>query len=408
MSWLDKIPDNIIIRTGDRREYQPQWLNAKKSVEYNVTEFNFPGLAGTLVKRQLPRGARYSLELFFQGEDHLDLREAFETSAADPRDWTIIHPFYGSMVVQPLGFEFDNSGYNVSKVTGTVVETITEDAPKTEEYPPDKIVADKSNLDAVFAESFAADVQPDTNDINNMSANNQNLYKLGSKRILTTVDSQEYFDLFNKAEAAVINATADPLAAISALQTAITYPSKFADSVTNRLTTLFDQFSLLRTSLATIISPSSKKIYENNAAAIISSMSQAAATPQDGDYENRDDVYNTIELVLSAYNTYLADLDTLQTDNGGNTESFIPDSSSIMGLSQLVNYTLSNLFNIAIDSKQERAIFVEDDTNVILLAHRFYGLDATDSTIDTIVQNNNIGLNEVLHIRKGRRIIYYV
>jgi len=73
----------------------------------------------------------------------------------------------------------------------------------------------------------------------------------------------------------------------------------------------------------------------------------------------------------------------------------------------LVNYTISNLFNIAINAKQERSIIVEDDTNLVALAHRFYGLAPDDSTIEDLMLGNKIGLSELLIIKKGRKISYY-
>jgi len=78
-----------------------------------------------------------------------------------------------------------------------------------------------------------------------------------------------------------------------------------------------------------------------------------------------------------------------------------------------VLYTLrmqheSELFEIAISAQQERSILCDSDTNVILLAHRFYGLLIDDSTIQRVMDNNSIGLSEILDIKKGRKILYYV
>jgi hypothetical protein len=77
-------------------------------------------------------------------------------------------------------------------------------------------------------------------------------------------------------------------------------------------------------------------------------------------------------------------------------------------LTNLINFTLSNLFNIALGAKQERFVFLETDSNVILLAHRFYGLVPDDSTIDELIEQNEIGLTEILNIKAGRKIIYFI
>ena len=95
-----------------------------------AVEFNFPGVSGSLVSRRLPKGRRYALELYFQGEDNTTIADAFETSADDPRPWTLSHPLYGQLTVQPLSLSFDNSKMNSTRVTGTVVETITDQYPR--------------------------------------------------------------------------------------------------------------------------------------------------------------------------------------------------------------------------------------------------------------------------------------
>jgi len=73
-----------------------------------------------------------------------------------------------------------------------------------------------------------------------------------------------------------------------------------------------------------------------------------------------------------------------------------------------MNFTLSNLFAIALNAKQERSIVLEEDNNLVNLTHRFYGLDAADENIDEFILNNNIGISEHLLIKKGRILRYYV
>lgn len=405
MSWIDKVQTQLVIIMGDGEPFSPFWLNATKSKEYNVTEFDFHNLPGTLVSRTTPRGVKYELELYFQGEDHLDISEGFSKSADDPRPWTISHPLYGSITVQPTSLSFDNTKYNVSKITGTVIETITEDSPKTFIDPTDKIATDKVNTDEVFAQSFATEVIPETTEINKMSANNTSLYKEGVKGIKSAIDAEEYFNKFNTANTAILNATSKPLEAIRTLQAVINYPAEFRDGVRNRVNVLLNQFNILRASISTLLKRTEKKIYENNAGTILSAIAYAAST---GEYGNRNDVISVIDTLTSTYDLYIGDLDSLESDNGGKVGSYIADPDSLIALNSLINYTISNLFNIALNSKQERSILCEDDTNVILLAHRFYGLKADDSTIEEIINNNAIGLNELLQIQKGRKIVYYV
>jgi hypothetical protein len=123
---------------------------------------------------------------------------------------------------------------------------------------------------------------------------------------------------------------------------------------------------------------------------------------------NAPAVYSVIDSVLSVYNSYIENLDSIQTENNGTIDSYIPSFEPLQNLSGLVNFAVSNLFTIAFGARQERTLFLENDSNVIILAHRFYGLNVNDSTIDDFINTNGIGVNEYYEILKGRKIIYYV
>lgn len=406
MSWIEKIATEFIITCGDGKQYKPLWLNATKSKDYNVAEFEFPEVSGTLVYRGKPKGAKYNLEIYFQGADHLDQSLSFEQSSDDSRYWVISHPFYGNINVQPTGLIFDNTKYNVSKITGTVIETITEDNPKISIDPVDRVKDEKIAMDEIFIDAY--DIIPDTAAINTMTENTRRIYLEGIKLIKLDVDAELYFNLFNTANSLISNAASDPLAAIEAINAMISMPSLLTASVKSRVNSFSDQLAILHGKVDVILYKDDKKLHQNNGGMIIASQCVSAATPITGDYTNRNEVVAIIETIVDDYNQYIEDLDALQTDNGGDLDSYIPDANALIALNKLLNFTISSLFIIALGAKQERTIYTEEDTNLILLAHRFYGLKADDSTLDEIIKNNNIGQNELLQIRKGRKIIFYV
>lgn len=406
MSWIENIKHDLVITTGDKVDYKPQWLNASKAKEYNVSEFNFPTVDGTLVYRQTPRGRRYNLEIYFQGEDHLETSSKFETSADDPRAWVISHPFYGRLLVHPISLTFDNSVYNITKITGELLETIEDENPKTTRDPADDISIQKESVDESIADTFATDVKPDTTDINTLSDINNNAYEEGKKGIKLDIDSSSYFNAFNTANSAILNATEAPFKAMAELQAMINAPALFITGVKNRISTLIRQFEKLRTSVTTIFSRSGKKIHEATSGTLISALTLGAIT--NTDYKNTDEVLDTIEDILANYDLYISDLDSLQTDDNGEPTSFIPDAGVQIALNNLIVFTVNNLLKIAVNAKQKRTIILEEDNNVIVLTHRFFGLDATDENLDEFINLNDIGISELLQIRKGRPISYYI
>lgn len=418
MSWIERIKNDLVITTGDGKQFRPDYLNPTKSKEYNVAQFNFPGVAGTLVKRNKPQGAKYNLEFYFQGKFNIEEVKIFEVSADDERPWVLSHPIYDELIVQPISISFDNSNLNVTKVLCTVIETITEDNPKVTTDPVDRIANEQKDLLGVFESQFGG-VEIDVSGIKLLQANSDVIYNDAYGKIKLTIDATEFSNRYQNARAAFLDATAKPVAAMQKMNDFITYVAEFkvevevigdfnVSAVKNRIDILRAQYESIVSTIDTVTGAVNKAIFANNVGVIISTMCLSSSTPEQGDYGSANDVLSAMESILDVYNNYLDDLDSLQSENGGAPDSFIPDFSALIALSNLVTYTVANLYNIALNSKQERSIICEENTNLIILAHRFYGLTIDDSSILTMMRTNNIGLNGILQIRKGTRIVYYI
>jgi hypothetical protein len=61
---------------------------------------------------------------------------------------------------------------------------------------------------------------------------------------------------------------------------------------------------------------------------------------------------------------------------------------------------------MSFQTKRERIVYTDKKTNVILLTHRYLGMDDEDENIATMIQTNNIKLTELFSIEKGREIKY--
>jgi hypothetical protein len=361
---------------------------------------------GTLVSRGTPKGRKYNVEMYFQGEFHLDFAAIFDEATDDPRPWQLIHPLYGSLFVQPVSLNYDNTAHNVTKVTGTLIETIIEDRPKVSIDPPDQI----ANLaDIVFdfsALAVSSKLRPLTlQNVDTLRKNTISVFNVGKKSIFDTVSFEQYFNLFNTALTEIQNATAEPLAAIRAVQAVINEPFNFAANVKVRIDTLKSQFDILVTTVANLTGLNDKRIFENNASNIVSAMALSSVTNYQ--YNNREDVLFVIESINDYYNLLLTTLDSLQTESG-EEESYHPDVDTMISLYNIVNYTLANLFNVAVEARQQRTLILEEDSNPIILTHRFYGMSDGDENLDRFINDNQIGISEMLQLKKGRRVVYYL
>lgn len=404
MSWLEKVKTEFVIKTGDGVEYRPDWLNANRGKEFHITEFNFPDVNGTLVYRTTPKGQRYNLELYFQGENHLDLASNFMLSANDRRAWTLTHPYYGRIIVQPTSISIDNSNSNISKVTCPVIETITDIFPKGSQDPLANIQNSATTTSAAFAKSFGQ-ITPTPTTINLLNLNvlraYRNMLKATGEGMINNV-----VNAYNEAVSFIAEAATEPIEAMQKTQALLVMPASFALSAQQRFAVLTTQLNGQRNDLQNIVKKTEKKAYESNVASTLTAISLTAATPLENDFAYQIDALNAVDILLDGFNQYVADLDSLSTNNNNSPTSYIPDYESLKNLSELVNFTASNLFNIALNGKQERSFLLEEDSNWVVLTHRLYGL--TDDNLNTLIKNNNAGLKEALNVEKGRLIKYYV
>jgi hypothetical protein len=407
MSWIERAQNNIIITTGDGQTWEPDYFIGSKTVDYNTTIFNFPGVEGSKVDRRKSQGAQYQLQLFFQGENNVEDSDAFELSARDSRPWNVSHPFYGELLLQPTKMKLDRAKFNVTEITVDVIETIPDDYPQS--------VVNVESKAQEFFESFASespnvfnDVEIAPEDVNTLSENNDQFFEISSPKVTDQDAFNEYFNLFNEASNAILNATAEPLQAISKARAVISYPALLNETVRTRLNLFIEQLNFINLNFNNIETVSEKKIYENQAGNMISGMIQTAVTPLPNDYNNADDVLAISSEVINYYNDYLENINNLQTNTNDLEGSYAPSFESISILEESVFFMSSQLLNIALGAQQKRIFVLTEDSDVITLTHRFYGLDSNDENIDDFIRNNKIGINEMFEISKNREIIYYI
>lgn len=404
MSWQDNI-DSIVftITTGDGKLYTPKWKNAARSIEYNASQFEFVNVEGTLVLRQEPKGAKHDLEFYFDGTNAISEGNNFEISARNNKPWTVKHPFYGNFECQPLSLNQDNTQLNCSKFTVQVIETISTVYPVSLTIIEDVISA---SVAAVNAAQEPVYENSGTQNLTALKTKVNLLDSIYSKIIGTDSELLAFKKIVNNAVVEIESATSTPLSIIRATIAVINYPATIVQTVESRINTFEESINMLVDNLDG--TRENKFEFEVLSGAMIAAILLSASTNITTDYETRSMVLAIQARISTLYVGFITNLDALQTDRADSDDSYIPDFNSMNELNQAVNFSVNNLFNIAFEAKQEREYIVDYDTNLILLTHRFYGLDPQDANIDKFIRTNNIGLREMLCIEKGRKIIYYV
>lgn len=414
MSWKERANNKLTIITGDGIPWDFTWKDPSMEIEYNITLFEFPEVEGTFADRRERKGIRIPLTIFFIGDNHIDKWAAFRVSADDKRHWIMKHPYYGTMNVQPIRMGVDQSGENVSKIQIELIETIVEDNPKITRKPQDEINFRATQMQDLRAVSFANTVpSPNIKTVNFVRNQTIKNYEKGKKALKSTLDSEKYFQLFTDASNKILTFTSDPLATIRSIQAMVNAPFQFANTVKARIALLVAQVELLNTSVDTITGKQQKASYDTMVSEIVASMAQASVTTQNSDlnvedYQNATDVVDVVETLQDNYDTYAKNIDSIQSDTGTEEDGYMPDPTNQRDIQDLIDYTCSVLMQIALNGKQERSIILEYDSNPIVLAHRFYGLQDDDSTIDYLIKTNGWGMSENEIIRKGTKVIFYV
>lgn len=211
----------------------------------------------------------------------------------------------------------------------------------------------------------------------------------------------EFQNTLNEGLKAIDNLLEKPLNAIQTAQNFLDLPATYERAIQGRVAQYESIYRRLKQSIETV---ADKKYFEAMGGTILSLISVVSVTPITGDYILVSDVENIFNKINSLYSDYRQTLDELSVSMYDINNTYIPDATAQTELNPLINFVISNLYVIAMEAKRERIIVTTKETNIILLVHRYLGLDANDENIDTFKKMNNLYFNELFSIKKGREI----
>lgn len=403
MSWRERL-DNIrfSIKTGDGKEFFPLWKNGEKSKDFNISKYDFINVEGSFIDRKQPQSSKYPLVFWFQGDDNIDQANEFEISANDPRLWTIEHPFYGTIKGQPTNLKRNDQNYNVTEVTVTFWESLTEDYPTSEISLTDETRTKTDALNLTALNFTVENVVPQPADINNMKDLTP---VIGGKFEPTLDDFNTYRATVAKAFVSVDNLITDTETALKDFQEVVNAPALFVDSVANKLSSYVDAYETMKETIDNVFS---KYQFESTSASILAGMCLSAINAQSSDFITRDDIETANDQIVSVYQDYLVTLDNAQVSIYEIENAWLPTLEIQQSLLDLITFTSNSLFLLSFNARQERTFELKKDSNLILLTHRLLGLDANDENINTFREINNIKNKELYKIKQGRSIKYFV
>jgi hypothetical protein len=410
MSWKERIENvQFTIKTGDGKEYKPLWKSGAKNKAYNVSSYNFINVPGSFTDRKQPQAAKFPLVFFFKGEDNIEQAQRFEDSADDKRPWTIKHPFYGDIKGQPLNLVRGDSSYNVTELTVDFWESINADYPAAVTSINNVIQEKTVTTASLAAKNYESKVNPVPADVQTLQ-NSINDNKSAFNKLFSSANSSKaiYEAQVSEALGKAANVSNEPLDAITSIQALSTSPSLLSQPVKFKLQSLRIVYDKLVSFISEEKTVNDNLYFEANTAAVVASMCQCTTVALDADYVTTVQIEQITTSIVDVYNNYLSVLDGLQVNISDSLENYMPDPLTQTSLYDLVAETSANLYSLAFNAKQERKIEVSKDTNLILLTHKYIGLDAADKNIEEFRIINNIKSEKLFIIKKGTIIKYFV
>ena len=403
MSWKDRLENRkLIITTGDGKVYEPYWRSSEKEKDFNASRYDFIDVSKSLIDRKRPQSNKFPLVFFFQGDDNIEQCDAFEESANDSRFWKMEHPFYGTIKGQPLKLKRNDDSFNITEVSVEFWESISEDYPLSEISSRDKTLSKVNELNSLGVAMMVENSTPDSSNIIQVK---DSINSVSSNQSPDLVSFNDYQNLTTKALKAADKLISDTETALQAAQDVISSPPSFETPVQRRIKSFIKAYYQMKELIDDVFS---KIYFEGQGASLIASICQSAMNPMENDYITRSDIENVNEQILEIYSDYLNVLDINQVQLYDTDNSWIPNSAIQSQLYSLVSFVSNNLFQLSFDARQERIFILPEDSNLIVLCHRFMGLDSEDKNMELFRKINNIKNKELYSIKKGREIKYFI
>ena len=351
MSWLDRYTKNLIITTGDQKQYTLFTRPAfSRELDFNSGDFQFVDVEGELVKKRKLRSRKFPLEFYFIGENHIEDSKLFEDSLKNEKPCIIDHPYYDTILAQILAVKFDDTELNITKVTCVAVETINDEGVRIVSNPLDVISLKQIEITSLISEE--PNITPTITDIDTLKENTTANYGDAIKIIKIPAEAEEYFNAYNEAITTINAITASPILAMQALTNFLLLPAQFTANVQDRINTILTQWHRLRLSLNALTSVTSKRLYEYQGSCLISSLCVAAVSPLENNYANASAALGIIDSIQEAHSQYQSDLDDIQSNNAGDPTAYVPGFNIQNGLNDLVLLTTANLYSLALSGRK--------------------------------------------------------
>lgn len=418
MSWKDDVKNDLVIVTGDGNEYRPLHVNHRKREGLSAVPLEYNEIDGADVRRGASSYRIFPLEVYFQGENHIELVKEFEVSSRNRKPWVVYFPLYGNITCQPTVLSYDDSSPSVTKVTGDLWET-TERVSGVS-IDPKQRTREFINLSSISLSKSISIEDASIANPTTIAATMEGTNKAFLKGAVTNIDLQSINNAIAKSNSYLSNIGSDPILYMNQLAYVFRAPAMFYNTISKRIDIFEASYNDLKNAAKSAVSLFDKLFFEKTGAMVMTGIAETVITTADdianfqdieislkSELVSQRDVLLLIDRVNAIYTDYINEINGLQSSVDNRLDSYFPDPLTIGNIKATINQATGSLFAIAKNSKQERVYTLKEDSDIINIVHKFYG-NYDNDVIQEFIEVNSITMKEHVLIKKGRTLTYYV
>lgn len=394
--WQDRIREAAYTSPVGTRTIFGGYEDVSMSAEKKTTAFDFPDADGTYIQDLGPKGRRYPLRVFFWGNDYDIQSNAFFDSLLEVGTGKLEHPVYGVVSVVPFG-RIKRRDDLVTAANQAVFElefweTNSLIYPIAQEDLGGKVVSSVSEFNQEQVKTFK--LQDLSTAIKKVSFRNDLLSKINyvSDSLLASasLSSSVLNDFINTRDSIIRNVnTASLLTMGYQSLTLLQAPSK-----SGALPSAYDNLLLLD-------APESVNQLRLNDLFATGALAASILSAVKNKYISKTQAIESAEKILSQF-----DKVNLWRETAFNVLGEIDTGEAYEKLQEAVALLTAHLVRISFSLLQEKSIIIDRDRTIIDLCAELYG--EIDGTLDFFINTNNLSGSEILELKRGREIVYYV
>ena len=418
MGWEERIKEASYTGPSGKK-FVFGWDETEESFDHKASVFRFPNKDGAEIPDQGTGEHRFPITTFTNGDDYDLEAQKFMDILAEKGNGVLVTPLYGTKSVQPTNIK------RIDKVTeegnqATISVLFLESkkilVQETKEDVKKKIEQSQDDFDKETPEEFETQKRTDSpQDLANSEARfTRNISTIDELLGPIAVLNDEVNSFFNAVSLSLNSNLTDlvgkPLTLASQTLSLIKAPARIVQSFALRIQGYTDLATELR-NRATIgnITNDTRNTLLETRFMLSGCVAALAETMLLEDFKTKADALVAAQILqdFHALNRDFIEGEESKFQNSPLELLLYGDSEEAKNLLAIVERSANQLIVTSFDLQQERTIELARDRNIIDLSFELFG-NFDGATLDTLINTNNLKADEIILIKKGREIVYYV